>query len=447
MKADIELKKMIPLLLSVVLIVAVALIIVFSGGETPKKKVPKATGTPTSTVDRVKHDSTCEGMITRIDTQNLEIAIYDFKFENTMVFSYTGGTHFTNKYGNALSVNQLYMGMIVEADYVIEDFKLVSLREHNDAWEYKKLRNFSYNKAKNQFVINGQDYRITDDLLVVSTGTMYALSDIISTDVLTVRGIGNRVWSVEITKGHGYLTLEGADELIGGVMYVNDKNHTITENMRVTLSEGNYTITFSKGKLTGEKKVYISRFNSTVLDVSDIFDAPKGSSQVEFKITPEKAVLYIDGEQRSYGVPIILEYGNYKIKVVKDGYNTYSGNIQVDDAGEVFTINLTKIDLGEEDEKEDEDKEDGEEKEEDEEKTTKEPVDSTTPTSTVTPTQTPKPTKTSYPTNTPQPTKDAGGNVPTPDKPVVDVPSVDVPTVPKPVPTVPQIPVPNKPTV
>ena len=418
---------MIPLLLSVILIVAVALIIVFSGGETPKKKVPKATAMPTSTAGKAKYDSSCEGMITRIDTENSEIGIYDFKFENTMVFSYTRGTHFANKYDNALMVNQLYMGMIVEVDYITEGFKLVSLREHKDGWEYKKLKNFSYNEAKKQFTINGKDYRITDDLLVVSAGTMYALSDIISTDILTVRGIGNRIWAIEITKGHGYLTLEGAEELIGGVMDVNDKTHTITENMRVTLSEGNYTITFSKGKLTGEKKVYISRFNSTVLDVSDIFDAPKGSSQVEFKITPEKAVLYIDGEQQSYGVPVVLEYGNYKIKVVKDGYNTYTGNIQVDDAGETFTINLTKLTSGDEDEdgKED-DKDDGQD-EDGNEKSTKEP------------------------TNTPLPTKDVSvdeEDAPTPtiEGPTTTRPTVDVPTVEKPVPTKPEVPVPNKPT-
>ena len=100
MKADLELKKMIPLLLSVILIVAVALFIVFGGENNSKKKKVAVTPTPSSTTGGMKYDSSCEGMITRIDLENSEIGIYDFKFENTMIFTYNGGTHFTDKYGN-----------------------------------------------------------------------------------------------------------------------------------------------------------------------------------------------------------------------------------------------------------------------------------------------------------------------------------------------------------
>ena len=441
MKADLEIKKMIPLLLSVIIIVAVALFIVFGGENNSNNRKKKPTPTVSPTAAGMKYDSSCEGMITRIDLENSEIGIYDFKFENTMIFSYSGGTHFTNKYGDALSAGQLYMGMIVEVKYITEGFKLVSLNEHKNAWEYKKLKNFTYNTSKGLFTINATDYRITKDVFVVSNNTAYALSDIISTDVLTVRGIDNVVWSVEITKGHGYLTLEGDDELIGGVVELNEGSEVITENMRITLPEGNYTLTFSKGKLSGEKKVYISRFNSTVLDVSDIFDAPKGSSQVTFDINPEKAVLYIDGEQRSYGVPVVLEYGTYKIKVVKDGYNTYVGNIQVDDAGEEFTINLTKLEGDE-----------SGETDSPQSSATAEPTVSPKPSATKGPSEIPQPSQTPAPTAKPSATKGPtttpeGTSAPDVNKPTVEAPTVDVPKPIVPEQIVPEQVVPEKPSV
>lgn len=448
MKADLELKKMIPLLLSVVIILAVALFIVFGGGSSSNKKNDKVkvTKKPAATVAGQKYDSSCEGMITRVDIENSEIGIYDFKFENTMIFSYSGGTHFTDKYDGALSEKQLYPGMIVNVDYITQGFKLVNLKEHKGAWEYKKLKNYSYNEAKDLFVINKQDYKVTDDVLVVSSNTLYALSDIGAGDVLTVRGIDNMVWSIEITKGHGYLSLKGEEELIGGVMTIDDKNYTITEGMRVTLGEGNYTIKFAKGKLNGEKRVLISRFNSTVLDVSDIFEAPKGSSQVTFNISPEKAVLYIDDEQRSYGVPVVLEYGTYKIKVVKDGYNTYMGSIQVDDAGETITVNLTKVDTSDDESKDD----DEDDEDNDVEPTsspsptktpkpeaTEEPEDTEEPENTESPTKTPKPTDSPKPSSTSKPT-----SAPRVTPPTVEVPTVDVPDK-----VVPEATVPDRPTV
>lgn len=483
MKADLELKKMIPLLLSVIIIVAVALFIVFGGdGDSNKaKKKIKTTPSPAPVASGLKYDSSCEGMVTRIDTENSEIGIYDFKFENTMIFSYSGGTHFSNKYDGALSVEQLYMGMIVDVKYITEGFKLVSLKESETAWEYKKLKNFSYNKSQGEFTVNATNFKVTDDVLVVSNNILYGLSDISPTDVLNVRGVDKMVWSVEIVKGHGYVTFEGIEELIGGEVYVNGETRVITENMRIELPEGNYTLKFTKDKLQGEKKVYISRFNVTALDVSDIFDAPKGSSQVTFEIAPEKAILYIDGEQQSYGVPVILEYGTYKIKVVKEGYNTYMGTIQVNDAGEEFIINLTKLssdeDEDEEDDSGDEDESDeGEENDSgdedaessDEDEKTDESGDednsvsendagvvTQSPTSTPKPTSTPQPTKTPKPTSTPQPTNTAeptDTKTPTVDKPSVDKPTVDVPTVEAPEPIVPEqvVPepiVPEKPTV
>ena len=130
MKADLELKKMIPLLLSVIAIVAVALFIVFGGDSNSNKtkKSVKTTPTPAPVASGQKYDSVCEGMITRIDIEKSEIGIFDFKFENTMIFSYTGGTHFSNKYDGALSVEQLYMGMIVKVKYIAQGFKLVTLK-------------------------------------------------------------------------------------------------------------------------------------------------------------------------------------------------------------------------------------------------------------------------------------------------------------------------------
>ena len=504
MKADLELKKMIPLLLSVIIIVAVAFFIVFSGdGNSNKaKKKVKSTPTPVPATSELKYDSACKGMVTRIDIENSEIGIYDFKFENTMIFSYSGGTHFANKYDGALSAEQLYMGMIVEIKYISEGFKLVSLKEYEDAWEYKKLKNFSYNKSQGVFKINATDFKVTDDVLVVSDNTLYALNDISATDVLNVRGIDKNVWSIEIVKGHGYLTLEGADDLIGGELDINGEKKIITEDMRIEMPEGNYTLNFSKDKLKREKKVYISRFNVTNLDVSDIFDAPKGSSQVSFNISPQKAVLYIDGIQQSYGVPVILEYGTYKIKVVKDGYNTYIGTINVNDAGEQFTINLTTLSS---DDEEKEDGDDSEEAGEDESNgedggvesngedggedysddesddeieetpsTTKEPEKTNTPeltktpeeTSTPEPTKVPdetitlkptkapeetstlKPTKTPEETSTSEPTKaPTGTKAPTVEKPTVEKPTVEVPEPIVPEQVVPEQIVPEKPIV
>lgn len=449
MKADLELKKMIPLLLSVIIIVAVALVIVFGGdsNSNKNKKKTKPVSTKAPVASGLKYDSMCEGMITRVDAESSEIGIYDFKFENTMIFSYSGGTHFTNKYDGALSVEQLYMGMIVEVKYIADGFKLVSLNEHKGAWEYKKLKNFSYKKAKGLFTINATDFKVSDATLVASNNTLYTLSDIASTDMITVRGIDNRIWSVEIVKGHGYLTLEGADDLIGGEIEVNGEKQVITQNMRVQLPEGNYTLSFSKDKLHGEKKVYISRFNVTTLDVSDIFDAPKGSSQVTFNIAPQKAVLYIDGQQQSYGVPVILEYGTYKIKVVKDGYNTYMGTIQVNDAGEEFTVNLTKLSEDDEEAEEDDNGED-EEKEDEESKAdaTLSPTDAPKPTKTPSPTDAPKPTKTPGPTDEPKSTK-APVQTNRPQAPTVDVPQQIVPEQVVPEQTVPEQVVPDKPTV
>ena len=75
-------------------------------------------------------------------------------------------------------------------------------------------------------------------------------------DVVTVRGIGIRVYSVTRTKGHGYIRLANYSYFTGGTVNVgNSIILPVTDNMLIAAGEGSYRVVLGKGGTKAVKNV------------------------------------------------------------------------------------------------------------------------------------------------------------------------------------------------
>ena len=80
--------------------------------------------------------------------------------------------------------------------------------------------------------VNGVQYRLADDLAVLSDGELIELMDINSVDALTLRGFDYEIHSICVDRGHGYLRLKNDESFIGGWIEVGSELIVpITKNM------------------------------------------------------------------------------------------------------------------------------------------------------------------------------------------------------------------------
>lgn len=288
-----------------------------------------------------EYDKQILGVIKEINKENNSITLLDVNKKADVVVNYNNGTVIYDKYEQAIVLEQLELGEMVDAYYNSDNFTLVKLQISNQAWEYKNASKWSIDTINKIFTIVDSKYKYGKDIIILSNDTFLKPDDLKEKDLLTIKGFNREVCSIQVTKGHGTITFEEYEDFMGGIMYVgNDAILPITADMVVTVREGEYDVTLENGKLTGTKTARVKRNENVLLNMSEFKKPAVKSGLISFEIVPEGALLYIDDEIQAYDKPIKLEYGEHIVKVDLDGYETYENTIMVDEASKTITIEL-----------------------------------------------------------------------------------------------------------
>ena len=291
------------------------------------------------------------GVITEINHKLNALTIGDTNGNDELVLYFNGGTDIRDKYGEAISISQISLGEIVEVSYDKSNNKLIKLQISKDAWEYKGVENFTIKNSDRIIKIGKSKYRFNDRLVIVGNEKKIHLIDINEKDELTIKGMDEEVWSIIVTKGHGYIRLRNYEDFIDGSIEVG--YHIIlpiVKDMLIVAREGDYKVTLEKGELKGSKRINVIRDQEMILDMSEYRQEPEKKGSVDFRIQPHGSKLYIDGEEKDYKDLVELLYGNHVIRVSQSGYESYAGILTVDESSKVVEIVLAKTDSLEEEE-------------------------------------------------------------------------------------------------
>lgn len=295
----------------------------------------------TSSSNAIVYTGQMTGVITKIDTKDKKLSMFDIESGLEHEYRYSGGTHILDKYDKALSASQLIEGTIVDAYYIEDENKIAKLQISKEAWENIGVTGVLINEEKGIISYNGKRYPLLKNAIVLDQSKRISLADILKMDYVTLRGTKDNVCVISLTKGHGYLELAGEDEYIGGILYIGTEVITqIEKDMRIPIREGNYTVSVVNGKLTGSKEFTIERNKTALFDVSEFGEPVIQTGLVHFNITPRDAILYIDGVETAHQEAIELSYGEHNLEVSLGGYVTYNGIINVNSTDRVFHINL-----------------------------------------------------------------------------------------------------------
>lgn len=300
-------------------------------------------GTTANGVAKNNYDTTFTGVIKEIDLERNTITIFDIKKKQDIQFSYTNGTDVKNKYGKRLTMDQMEIGEIVDGFYYSTSKKLTMLNKNKEAWDYSNIDRFTMEKTKKLIDLGERTYQYDEDI-IISAGTQLIDSiDLNQKDELLVRGIGNHVYSISVTKGHGFIRLKNYDDFVGGTIEVGYGIIVpIVENMLIVAREGSYRVRLENGDLTAEKKIVLLRDEEITLDMSQYHKKEKEIGYVNFKIDPKGADLYINGRLKDYEDPVKLNYGRYDIRVSMTGYEDYEGILTIGESTSTIIISLAE---------------------------------------------------------------------------------------------------------
>ena len=290
------------------------------------------------------YDSVIIGVVKEIDLKNKKITLFDIDQKVSSIHYYSGGSNVIDKFGQVISVSQIPIGTMVDVDYQRDSGKIIKLQISTKAWEYVGVNNLTIDRTSQIMKIANTNYKYMDDLIVLDGDSFVRVHNLAEQDELTIRGYKEIIWSITVTRGHGTVRLEDCEAFLGGNVTVGyEAIQKITDNLSITVREGNFNLTVENGKYSATKNITIYRNQETVVSLGDLGPEAEKMSRIVFEISPFGADLLIDGKLTSYANPIDLPYGEHTIEISLGGYTSYKGKLKLDEAGKIIKIDLPEL--------------------------------------------------------------------------------------------------------
>jgi len=280
------------------------------------------------------------GVLTYLDATNLKMHFVDVDSGSEYEVNYTGGTDIQNKHQSIIASSQMSLGDVFNV-VCNKSGKALTIYESSDVWENSGITNFGVNEPSLIMTIGSINYKYTSNTVTLSNNSKIKPTQIMSQDVVTVRGVGKTVYSVTVDKGHGYVKFSGYSAFVGGYVDIGTKLILlVTDNMVVTAPEGEYKIAMQLGNLQGSKTVVIQRDKDITVDFSEYKAEVVKTGAVLFSVTPLNAVIYIDGTQVDYSKELQLNYGSHTVVLKANNYTTYNETFIVNSVYEKKIIDM-----------------------------------------------------------------------------------------------------------
>ena len=303
-------------------------------------KTEITSSTPVAINNEIKKETIA--VLRGIDKEGGRIGVYLVNEMKETSFVYDLATSVKSVNNQELVMPELKLGSILNLYFRAETDRLSKVEVNKEAWDYQGVRNLTINEVFAKMQIGKSNYMYDAGLTVISGKDNVSLSSIdTSKDILEIRGIGEKILSIDITIGHGVLDFAGYDDFLGGTIEVGyDVFDDITDNMKYVLREGKYKVIMKNGNLSVNKVVDIKRDRTEVLKLSDFTKEMDKSSKVSFNLSPSNAAIYIDGKEVDVNSKLTLNYGEYLVKVTAEGYIGFEKVITISKPKTVMSIAL-----------------------------------------------------------------------------------------------------------
>lgn len=334
-------------------------------------------------------------VVTGMDMEENLISFVECVSGEELTLKYHGGVYLYNSFGEAITGDRIHCGMVFDIVYYNDTDKLYSMTICKDSKTLTGIEKFSFDADRQKATYNGSSCSVAPHVSAYDDEGRIDILEISKEDMLTLHFYGDKLVSVVVELGHGYVRLTNQDTYIGGMVEIGyNVIVPVSSDMLLEVREGTYTLRINRdGYSQSKENVVVFKGKQTSVDLFDIA-VPTGTAT--FDITPGGASLYVNGVLSSHAYTDL--YGDYSVRIEAEGYKTFRGSFKINEPLKVFKINLTKLSDDDDDETTetttekseettDDDKTEDSDKTTDDETTTEKTTESTTEKTTETTTE------------------------------------------------------------
>lgn len=289
------------------------------------------------------YDSEDAAVVVKKNTEEGTIQLQNIATAKRYTLNYNGTTRIFDKNDVALSMQQLKEGSVVTVRFYKADKSLSYVKEHTDALNFQNLSNYELDLRDGKITIGADTYLLSSNVVVVSDGRETEPWELNAVDVISVWGYQDRIYGINVEKGHGYLRLENEDYFINGWVDVGDKViQKIEEDMLLVVPEGTFNAMVSHKGSSAMQEINFARNEEMVWDLGSVEITVVQTGKIIFTLTPATARMAIDGREVDTSKPVELEYGLHSMRIVAEGYDTVAQYIKVAEPSANISVELEK---------------------------------------------------------------------------------------------------------
>ena len=145
------------------------------------------------------------------DSADTAILVDQDREKNTLTFlnldlgkrytlSVDGTTGLYDKYGDAVTLEQIKKGDIVDITFLKSKRHLTSMQLSNQSWTYTDVEWYEVDALRGEVHIGSETYKLTSNTQYLSEGRNVEIMDLNAADVLSFQGIGNQILTIRVEK-------------------------------------------------------------------------------------------------------------------------------------------------------------------------------------------------------------------------------------------------------
>ena len=277
---------------------------------------------------------------------NRTVRFYSINDKKHLSLTVDSETILTGANGGSMDYASLKIGDVVVVSQRASTGNAAKIFVPEDVWRKENITEVKVDTTANTVEYEGAIYNYGDDTFFVENGNSVYPGDISQTDIVTLIGKSNMLFTARVEKTHGHVVFKNMDKVENPVITLDGEPVELEqESGMLEVPEGSHVIGVSGTNVEDyEFDLIILPNEKKVIDVSEKGIVPtEGMGLIKLNITPSGYNVLLDGVPYLQSTSeIAAEKGTHKLEVVKPGYEKVSVDVTLAEETVVINMNLQK---------------------------------------------------------------------------------------------------------
>jgi len=243
----------------------------------------------------------------------------------------TETTTVQNRIGSPIGLGNLSAGQLVDISFDAQSQDLASIALSSHAREEQRS-GVNINLETATITVGNEVFRYSSRTLVLSRGEPFSVSLINPEDLLTLVSYQDKIWSIRVDSGHGFIRFENADQVTGGRVTIGNTTVTGLEDDRpISTIEGIHRIVVEAQNIEPFVADVEVRQGETV--TVDLRNVTFRTGTLRLVMNEPEASVFLNGEAVELENSVVeIEFGTHILRVEMAGFIPIQEEIEITQA-------------------------------------------------------------------------------------------------------------------